>query len=112
MAAGLRSLGIGKGDPVAVFMPMVAEAVIAAYAIAKLGALYMPIFPASRRRRWRRGCRTRSEGDDHGGRRPAPRQQALMKPVADEAVAEAPSVRARRSCWSGSEPTCDDGGRD
>ena len=44
VAAGLRSLGVAKGDPVAVFMPMVAEAVIAAYAIAKLGALYMPIF--------------------------------------------------------------------
>src|SRR4051812_48472050 len=30
IAAGLRELGIGKGDPVAVFMPMVPEAVIAA----------------------------------------------------------------------------------
>ena len=44
IAAGLRELGIGKGDPVAVFMPMVPEAVISAYAIAKLGAIYMPIF--------------------------------------------------------------------
>ena len=44
IAAGLRALGMRKGDPVAVFMPMVAEAVIAAYAIAKLGAIYMPIF--------------------------------------------------------------------
>ena len=44
IAAGLRDLGIGKGDPVAVFMPMVPEAVIAAYAVAKIGAIYMPIF--------------------------------------------------------------------
>ena len=48
IAAGLRALGVGKGDPVAVFMPMVAEAVIAAYAIAKLGAIYMPIFSGLR----------------------------------------------------------------
>ena len=53
IAAGLRALGIGKGDPVAVFMPMVAEAVIAAYAIAKLGALYMPIFSGLRALRGR-----------------------------------------------------------
>ncbi len=44
IAAGLRSIGVRKGDRVAVFMPMVIEAVVAAYAIAKLGAVYMPIF--------------------------------------------------------------------
>src|SRR5689334_12614602 len=43
-AAGLREAGIGKGDAVAVYMPMVPEAVVAAYAIAKIGAIYMPIF--------------------------------------------------------------------
>lgn len=93
VAAGLRALGVGKGDAVAVFMPMVPEAVIAAYAIAKLGAIYMPIFsgfaPAAVAARlqdaqakvvftadgtWRRGS--------HG----------LMKEAADEAVAASPSV--------------------
>src|SRR5690242_16668344 len=44
IAAGLRELGIEKGDRVAVFMPMIPEAVIAAYAIVKIGAVYMPIF--------------------------------------------------------------------
>jgi acetyl-CoA synthetase len=92
-AAGLRDLGVGKGDAVAVFMPMVPEAVIAAYAIAKLGAIYMPIFsgfaPSAVAARlqdasakvvftadgtWRRG--------KHG----------LMKEAADEAVAGSPSV--------------------
>jgi acetyl-CoA synthetase len=43
-AAGLRATGIGKGDAVAVFLPMTPEAVIAAYAIAKVGALYLPLF--------------------------------------------------------------------
>ncbi|HEY1519979.1 MAG TPA: AMP-binding protein [Solirubrobacteraceae bacterium] len=44
VAAGLRGAGIGKGDAVAVLLPMCPEAVIAAYAIAKVGALYVPLF--------------------------------------------------------------------
>ncbi|MBV9213648.1 MAG: AMP-binding protein [Actinobacteria bacterium] len=94
VAAALVEDGIGAGDAVAVFMPMVPEAVIAAYAIAKVGAIYLPIFsgfaPSAVAARlndaevklvftadgtWRRGT------------------QGLMKPAADEAVAEAPSVR-------------------
>jgi acetyl-CoA synthetase len=43
VAAGLRAAGIGKGDAVAVLLPMCPEAVIAAYAIAKVGALYVPL---------------------------------------------------------------------
>jgi acetyl-CoA synthetase len=41
---GLRSLGIGKGDAVALFMPMTLEAVIACYAVAGLGAVLVPLF--------------------------------------------------------------------
>src|SRR6185503_14776737 len=93
IAAGLRELGIGKGDPVAVFMPMVAEAVIAAYAIAKLGALYMPIFsgfaPSAVASRLQDAKAKAIITADGGLRRGS---EALMKPVADEAVAEAPSV--------------------
>jgi acetyl-CoA synthetase len=44
VAAGLRRDGIGKGDAVGVFLPMCPQAVIAAYAIAKVGALYVPLF--------------------------------------------------------------------
>src|SRR3954451_10258337 len=43
-ANGLRRLGVGPGDAVAVFLPMIGEAVVAAYAIAKVGALYVPLF--------------------------------------------------------------------
>jgi acetyl-CoA synthetase len=43
-AAGLRAAGIGKGDAVGVLLPMCPEAVIAAYAIVKVGALYVPLF--------------------------------------------------------------------
>ena len=93
IAAGLRELGVGKGDPVAVFMPMVAEAVIAAYAIAKLGAIYMPIFsgfaPSAVAARLQDADAKVIFTADAGLRRGS---QALMKPAADEAVAESPSV--------------------
>jgi acetyl-CoA synthetase len=93
IAGGLRALGIGKGDPVAVFMPMVPEAVIAAYAVAKLGALYMPIFsgfaPSAVAARLQDAEAKAIITADGGLRRGA---AALMKPSADEAVAAAPSV--------------------
>jgi len=44
LAHGLRAEGGGPGDVVAVFLPMVPEAVVAAYAIALVGAIYMPVF--------------------------------------------------------------------
>ena len=44
IANGLVAHGIGEGDAVAVYMPMVPEAVAAMYAIAKIGAIYLPIF--------------------------------------------------------------------
>lgn len=44
VANGLVTLGIGPGDAVGVYMPMVPEAIIAAYAIAGIGAIYLPIF--------------------------------------------------------------------
>lgn len=93
VANGLRELGIEQGDAVGVYMPMVPEAVMAMYAIAKVGAVYMPIFsgfgaPAVSTRLndakakllftsdgfWRRG------------------QRVPMKATADEAVANSPSV--------------------
>lgn len=44
LANGLRSLGVGKGDAVGIFMPMSPEIVAATLACAKLGAIYLPIF--------------------------------------------------------------------
>jgi len=43
-AAGLRSIGVGKGDRVAVFLPMGVECVVAVLALGALGAIYTPIF--------------------------------------------------------------------
>ena len=44
LAGALRSLGVEKGDPVGIFMPMAPETVVATLACAKLGAVYLPIF--------------------------------------------------------------------
>lgn len=43
-ANALRAIGIGKGDVVGLYMPMVPEAMIAMMAILKIGAIYTPIF--------------------------------------------------------------------
>ena len=44
IANGLRERGVGRGDAVGLFMPMVPETVAAMFAIAKLGAVFLPIF--------------------------------------------------------------------
>lgn len=44
LAAGLKSLGVGKGDRVGIFMPMVPETAIATLACSRIGAIYIPTF--------------------------------------------------------------------
>lgn len=44
VADGFRRLGIGRGDSVALFLPMIPEAVISCYAIASIGAVIVPLF--------------------------------------------------------------------
>lgn len=44
LAAGLRNLGIGQGDVVSLYMPMVPETFAAFYAVAKIGAIVQPLF--------------------------------------------------------------------
>ena len=43
-AGGLKNLGVGKGDRVIIYMPMVAEAVIAMLACARLGSVHSVVF--------------------------------------------------------------------
>ena len=93
-ANGFRALGIGKGDRVALFMPMCPELVIAFFATVKIGGIVLPLFSGygadavTMRLRdseavalvtadafWRRG------------------QPVAMKATADEALAASPSVR-------------------
>ncbi|MGW6199751.1 AMP-binding protein [Kribbella sp. NPDC055110] len=42
--AGLRARGIGKGDAVAIYLPMTPRAVVAMYAVASIGAMVVPLF--------------------------------------------------------------------
>ncbi len=44
LAGALRSLGVGRGDAVAVFLPMGEEAVASFLAIARIGAIFIPVF--------------------------------------------------------------------
>ena len=44
LAGALRSLGVGKGDRVVIYMPMVPEAVMAMLACARLGAIHSVVF--------------------------------------------------------------------
>src|ERR1043166_4216316 len=44
LANALREIGLGKGDVVGIFMPMVPEIAIAVFAVAKIGAIVLPLF--------------------------------------------------------------------
>jgi acetyl-CoA synthetase len=44
LAGALRSLGVGRGDAVAVYLPMGEEAVVSLLAVARLGAIFIPVF--------------------------------------------------------------------
>lgn len=43
-ANGLRSIGLGQGDAIGLFMPMTPEIVIALLAVAKIGGVILPLF--------------------------------------------------------------------
>ncbi len=43
-AAGLRSDGLGKGDAIGIHLPMMIETVVALLAIARIGAIAVPVF--------------------------------------------------------------------
>jgi len=44
IASGLKARGVQRGDAVGLFLPMVPETVAALFAVAKLGAVFLPIF--------------------------------------------------------------------
>lgn len=44
LAGGLRRLGVGQGDRVVIYMPMIPEAVVAMLACARLGAVHSVVF--------------------------------------------------------------------
>ncbi len=93
VANGLRALGLGKGDAIGVFMPMTPEIAIALLAIAKIGAVILPLFSgygagaaAVRLNDASAKALFTADGVVRRG------QIVPMKQTADEAVAQAPSV--------------------
>ncbi len=93
-ANALRSLGLGKGDAIGLFMPMTPEIVVALLAIAKIGGVILPLFSgygagAVASRLADAGAKALFAAD--GALR---RGKAVeMKSIADEALAQAPTVK-------------------
>jgi len=90
---GLSQLGIGKGDRVGVYMPMLPEVAVATLALGKLGAIFIPIFsgyaaPAVATRL--RDCSAKALITADGFYRRG--QVVPMARTALEALEEAPSV--------------------
>ena len=44
LAGAMRELGVGRGDAVGLFLPMIPEVVFSLLAVAKLGAIFIPLF--------------------------------------------------------------------
>ena len=93
-ANALRSLGLGKGGAIGVFMPMTPECVVAMLAIIKIGAIFLPLFSgygaqaiASRLRDADARALITADGFFRRGK------VVPMKPVADAAAAQVPTLR-------------------
>jgi acetyl-CoA synthetase len=94
LAGALRGLGIGTGDRVGVFMPLVPETAVALLACAKVGAVILPLFSgyganaiANRLNDAEAAVLLCADGFYRRG------QVVRMKETADQAVAASPSVR-------------------
>jgi acetyl-CoA synthetase len=89
----LKKLGVKKGDRVAIYLPMIAEAVIAMLACARIGAIHTVVFggfsPESLRDRINDcGCKVLITAD--GGYRRG--QTVPLKRNADEALKDCPTI--------------------
>ena len=94
VAANLAALGVGRGDRVVLFLPIVPEATVAFLAVAMIGAVAVPAFtgygPEAVATRLRESGAVAMVTADGTTRRGKP---VALKATADEAVAGAPSVR-------------------
>lgn len=95
LAAGLKKLGVEKGDVVGIFMPNIAETFVAFFAIAKVGAIIMPLFsgfgPSPLITRTQDGGAKVIITADGTWRRGSP---GTMKPLLDEVKDDIPTVES------------------
>ena len=94
LSAGLRSLGLGKGDAIGLHLPMIPETVIALLALARIGAIAVPLFsgygPAAIEARLNDvGAKALFTSDAF----PRRGQPVASKATVDEAVARCPEIR-------------------
>jgi acetyl-CoA synthetase len=94
LAHALGALGIGRGDRVGIYLPMIPAVVIATLACSKIGAIFTPIFSgyaagavASRLEDCKAKLLITADGFHRRG------SQIDMKAVADEAAAVCPTVQ-------------------
>jgi acetyl-CoA synthetase len=92
-ANALRSMGLGAGDPIGLYMPMSCEIVVAMLAIAKIGGIILPLFSgygagaiASRLADADAKALFTSDGSIRRG------EVINMKATADRAIAKVPSL--------------------
>ncbi|MBL8931178.1 MAG: acetate--CoA ligase [Kineosporiaceae bacterium] len=92
-ANALAALGVGKGDRVAIYLPMIPEAAIAMLACARLGAPHSVVFGGFSAEALRSRIQDAEAKvvitSDGGYRRGAP---SALKPAVDEAITECPTI--------------------
>ncbi len=92
-ANGLRALGLGKGDAIGLYMPMIPELAVAFLAIIKIGGVILPLFsgygPSAVSTRLADADARALFTTDGAYRRG---KKTPMKAIADEALADAPTV--------------------
>jgi acetyl-CoA synthetase len=93
LAQALRQRGLDRGDVIALYMPMVPEVAAAFLAIAKIGAIVLPLFSGF-------GATAIADRLNDGGAKAVfvadgmrrRGKEVCMKPVLDEALAQVPTV--------------------
>ena len=93
-ASAIRSLGLGKGDVIGVFMPMTIEIVVAMLSIIKIGGIFLPLFSgfgpqaiAARLNDAAAKALFTADGCLRRGKK------VFLKPVADAAANRVPSLK-------------------
>jgi len=93
-ANALRSLGLGKGDAIGIYMPMTSEIIASVLAIAKIGAIIVPLFSGygvsavvTRLNETEAKALFCADGFYRRG------VLVITKPIADEAATQVPSLK-------------------